>query len=322
MLESLEAFREEVAGLFEHAPGDIAVVLHPRAAALTLAHPWLPLARIVAAPASRRYFAGWFTERDIHVLSSPALERRASKVPGLARGAPPLAASRVLAPRDRRQQSRPAAPVLARRVQALRALGLAVRGRRRVAVRPDPVPAPRDHAPAPRGRPPRVPALGPRRDAAGRHHLQHARARGRAGRRRGARHEPARRARGSRRAGWTSSGARWRAWSATGAPSSTRCQPPPESAGAAAGSDEAAHRGAAQARVLSVEQRAVRAADQLGGRVAGLPLGHPGRGRRGLPGGPESCRARRPIASTARRATSVAVASSASIAITANSSPP
>jgi hypothetical protein len=82
VLESLEAFREEVDGLFERAPRDIAVVLHPRAAALTLAHPWLPVARMVAAPASRRYFAGWFTEADIHVLSPPALERRASKVPG------------------------------------------------------------------------------------------------------------------------------------------------------------------------------------------------------------------------------------------------
>ena len=37
---------------------------------------------MVAAPASRRYFAGWFTEADIHVLSPPALERRASKVAG------------------------------------------------------------------------------------------------------------------------------------------------------------------------------------------------------------------------------------------------
>ena len=82
MLESLEAFREEVSGLFDRVPEEVAVVLHPRAWALTLAHPWLPLARIVAAPASRRYFAGWFTETDIHVLSSPALERRASKVPG------------------------------------------------------------------------------------------------------------------------------------------------------------------------------------------------------------------------------------------------
>jgi len=58
------------------------VVLHPRPWALALAHPWLPLARFVAAPASRRYFAGWFGEHEIHVLSPPALERRASGVPG------------------------------------------------------------------------------------------------------------------------------------------------------------------------------------------------------------------------------------------------
>jgi hypothetical protein len=82
VLESLEAFRGEVQGLFERVPEEVAVVLHPRAWALTLAHPWLPLARMVAAPASRRYFAGWFTEADIHVLSPPALERRASTVPG------------------------------------------------------------------------------------------------------------------------------------------------------------------------------------------------------------------------------------------------
>ena len=82
VLESLEAFREEVGGLFERVPDEVAVVLHPRAWALTLAHPWLPIARMVAAPASRRYYAGWFTEADIHVLSPPALERRASKVPG------------------------------------------------------------------------------------------------------------------------------------------------------------------------------------------------------------------------------------------------
>jgi hypothetical protein len=82
VLESLEAFRGEIGGLFEVVPSEIAVVLHPRPAALTLAHPWLPLARRVAAPASRRYFSGWFTEADIHVLSPPALERRASNVPG------------------------------------------------------------------------------------------------------------------------------------------------------------------------------------------------------------------------------------------------
>ena len=82
VLAALEVLRDELDGLFERTPGEVAVVLHPRTWALALAHPWLPLARFVAAPASRRYFAGWFGEREIHVLSPPALERRASGVPG------------------------------------------------------------------------------------------------------------------------------------------------------------------------------------------------------------------------------------------------
>ncbi len=82
VLDSLEGFRDELGGLFKRTAGDIAVVLHPRGAALTLAHPWLPLARRVSAPAGRRYFAGWFSEADVHVLSPPALERRASGVAG------------------------------------------------------------------------------------------------------------------------------------------------------------------------------------------------------------------------------------------------
>jgi hypothetical protein len=56
--------------------------MHPRPLMLALAHPWLPVARLVAAPASRRYFSGWFSSREIHVLSPAALERRASGVPG------------------------------------------------------------------------------------------------------------------------------------------------------------------------------------------------------------------------------------------------
>lgn len=82
VLDSLEVFRAELQGLFQRTPAEIAVVLHPRSAALTLAHPWLPLARRASAPAGRRYFAGWFSETDIHVLSPPALVRRASKVEG------------------------------------------------------------------------------------------------------------------------------------------------------------------------------------------------------------------------------------------------
>jgi hypothetical protein len=68
--------------VFETIPLEIAVVMHPRSLALSMAHPWLPVARRVAAPASRRYFAGWFGEREIHVLAPSALERRASNVPG------------------------------------------------------------------------------------------------------------------------------------------------------------------------------------------------------------------------------------------------
>lgn len=82
VLDELEAFREELDELFERTPYDVAVVIHPRPLMLALAHPWLPLARLVAAPASRRYFAGWFGAREIHVLSRPALEQRASSVEG------------------------------------------------------------------------------------------------------------------------------------------------------------------------------------------------------------------------------------------------
>jgi len=82
VLAALEVLRDELDGLFPTIPADVAVVLHPRPAALGLSQPWLPLARRAAAPASRRYYAGWFGENEIHVLSPPALERRASNVAG------------------------------------------------------------------------------------------------------------------------------------------------------------------------------------------------------------------------------------------------
>lgn len=82
VLERLEGFRAELERLFGSTPWDVAVVIHPGPFHLALAHPWLPLARLFAAPASRRYFAGWFAKGEIHVLSPPALEARASRVPG------------------------------------------------------------------------------------------------------------------------------------------------------------------------------------------------------------------------------------------------
>jgi hypothetical protein len=82
VLDRLEGFRDRLEGLFARTPFEVAVVLHPRPLALSLAHPWLPLARLAAAPASRRYFAGWFSAREIHVLAPAALEARASSTEG------------------------------------------------------------------------------------------------------------------------------------------------------------------------------------------------------------------------------------------------
>ena len=82
VLADLEDFRAGLGGLFDELPGDVSVIIHPRPLMLTLAAPWLPLARAACAPAGRRYFAGWFARGEIHVLSAAALERRASRVEG------------------------------------------------------------------------------------------------------------------------------------------------------------------------------------------------------------------------------------------------
>jgi hypothetical protein len=82
LLSRLEEFRHELGRRFGSVPPGVSVVMHPHAWQLGLAHPWLPLARWAAAPAARRYFAGWFGASEIHVLSPRVLEHRASKVPG------------------------------------------------------------------------------------------------------------------------------------------------------------------------------------------------------------------------------------------------
>ncbi|HWH44618.1 MAG TPA: hypothetical protein VNT32_07790 [Thermoleophilaceae bacterium] len=82
ILAQLEEFRKRISGRFKVVPTGIAVVIHPGPGHLSLAHPWLPMARLAAAPASRRYFAGWFSLGEIHVLAPRALDERASRVPG------------------------------------------------------------------------------------------------------------------------------------------------------------------------------------------------------------------------------------------------
>ena len=43
-----------------------------------MAHPFLPAARWSAAPAGRRYLAGWAMATELHVLNDPSMERRAA----------------------------------------------------------------------------------------------------------------------------------------------------------------------------------------------------------------------------------------------------
>lgn len=78
MLDDLEAFRSQLARVYDSTPGEVTVVMHPRPIALALAHPWLPVARRLSAPAARRYYAGWFSQDEIHVLAPDALRTRAS----------------------------------------------------------------------------------------------------------------------------------------------------------------------------------------------------------------------------------------------------
>lgn len=82
VLDGLERFRAQLERMFPDTPGEVAVVIHPAYAQLAMAQPMLPLAQAVAAPASRRYFGGWFASGEVHVLDPDALRDRASAVPG------------------------------------------------------------------------------------------------------------------------------------------------------------------------------------------------------------------------------------------------
>jgi hypothetical protein len=82
ILDELEECRARLEGLFETTPGEVSVVIHSHPIALSLAHPWLPLARVLTAPAGRRYMAGWFSRDEIHVLTPSLLAERASRVEG------------------------------------------------------------------------------------------------------------------------------------------------------------------------------------------------------------------------------------------------
>jgi hypothetical protein len=78
LLDRLEDLRLRLEDRFERVPGDIVVVVHTNPAWLALAHPFLPAARWSAAPAGRRYLAGWPMEAELHVLNDPHMDRRAA----------------------------------------------------------------------------------------------------------------------------------------------------------------------------------------------------------------------------------------------------
>src|SRR5437016_4618514 len=75
VLESLEAYRSRLESLFPRLPVDVTIVLHDSGLQLGLAQPYLPLARRLAAPAGRRYMAGWYTREEVHALTPAALHR-------------------------------------------------------------------------------------------------------------------------------------------------------------------------------------------------------------------------------------------------------
>ena len=78
MLDELEDLRLTLEDRFEEVPGEITVVIHPTPAWLAAAHPFLPLARWAAAPAGRRYLAGWPMASELHILNDEHADRRAA----------------------------------------------------------------------------------------------------------------------------------------------------------------------------------------------------------------------------------------------------
>src|SRR3954451_240929 len=78
ILDALEDLRLQLEDRFEEAPGKITLVTPPPPAWLAAAHPFLPSARLAAAPAGRRYLAGWAMASELHILNDEYTDRRAA----------------------------------------------------------------------------------------------------------------------------------------------------------------------------------------------------------------------------------------------------
>jgi hypothetical protein len=78
VLDALEDLRLRLEDRFDYVPGDVTIILHDNPAWLSLAHPLLPAVRWSAAPAARRYLAGWPMAGEIHTLNDSWMERRSA----------------------------------------------------------------------------------------------------------------------------------------------------------------------------------------------------------------------------------------------------
>jgi hypothetical protein len=78
VLDGLEERRLRLEDRFDYVPGDVTVILHDNPAWLSFAHPLLPAVRWSAAPAARRYLAGWPMDREIHCLNDSWMDRRSA----------------------------------------------------------------------------------------------------------------------------------------------------------------------------------------------------------------------------------------------------
>jgi hypothetical protein len=77
-LDRMETLRLRLEDRFPKVPEEVTVVVHTNPAWLTMAHPFLPAARWSAAPAGRRYLAGWAMATELHVLNDTHMEKRAA----------------------------------------------------------------------------------------------------------------------------------------------------------------------------------------------------------------------------------------------------
>lgn len=112
-LDSLEATRARLEIVFPRTVADVTVVFHRSAPLLDLAHPLVPLERLLTAPAARRYVVGSTSARTIHVLAPRALRARASAVPGsreMLERAPDVLYARLVVGLNNRRLPPPARP--------------------------------------------------------------------------------------------------------------------------------------------------------------------------------------------------------------------